>query len=117
MEISLCYIVGRLRASPSVLADARPHRSVLVVVVIVLKVRRVSIQQHVPVVIESIKHPKPHTAPKPEPNALCAKDASCSVTPSCVTPPPSLAYPRAEAQKGAARRGHGDATRRTRSPH
>ena len=60
MEISLCYIVGRLRASPSVLADARPHRSVLVVVVIVLKVRRVSIQQHVPVVIESIKHPKPH---------------------------------------------------------
>ena len=31
------------------------------------------------------------TAPKPEPNALCAKDASCSVTPSCVTSPPSLA--------------------------
>jgi hypothetical protein len=62
-NFSCCYIVvyDAVFIFARVLADARPRdRSVIVVVVIVLKVRRVSVQQHVPIVIESIKHPKPH---------------------------------------------------------
>jgi len=62
-NFSCCYIVvyNAVFIFARVLADARPRdRSVIVVVVIVLKVRRVSVHQHVPIVIESIKHPKPH---------------------------------------------------------
>ena len=178
------FTSSTLRASPSVLARVRPHRSVLVVVVIVLKVRRVSVQQHVPVVIESIKHPKPHHRAETRAQRLvrerrvaqrhalvrhaaalarCA-DAKHARTHRQSFVPSSLVarkrrasrarareawttdrsndrgrrgtrrgrtvsarggamgalcggqtHSRAEAQKGAARRGHGDATRRTRS--
>lgn len=37
----------------------------MVIVIVVFKVRRVSVQQHVTVVIEAVKYPKPHHGSKP----------------------------------------------------